>query len=154
MTPWSKFCSYRGFTKVTCVLWNPKVHCHVYKSSSLHIILNQMNPVHNHTLIFKVYFIIIIWSLPVFPNGLFPSGFFCISSLLHFITCLKLLTFIWLINIEAIATFQLFLRKKSWDSIYVADSTIFISLCCTFLNNFENNFPFMYQSTRKSTVFG
>jgi len=32
--------------EIPCVLWNPKVHYHVYKSSPLVHILNYTDPIH------------------------------------------------------------------------------------------------------------
>jgi hypothetical protein len=55
------------------ILWNPKVHYRVHKSTPLVPILSQINPVHTTPFYLSmIYFNIVNLGL---PSGLFPSGF-------------------------------------------------------------------------------
>jgi hypothetical protein len=58
------------------ILWNPKVHYHIHKSSQTVLILRQNNSVHTTQFhISKIQLNIIHSPTVGLPSGLFPSGF-------------------------------------------------------------------------------
>ena len=62
--------------EIPCILWNPKVHYHIYKSSPTCTILSYVNSVHTPTFYFlKSHFNICSYLCLGFPSCLFPSGF-------------------------------------------------------------------------------
>ena len=62
--------------KIPRIIWNPKVHYHIHKSSPPILILSHVYPFYAPTSHFlRINFIITLPSTPGFPSGLFPSSF-------------------------------------------------------------------------------
>jgi hypothetical protein len=57
------------------VLWNPRVHCRVHKTSPLVPILSQIDPVHIITFYLRSILILATHLSLGLPSGLLPSGF-------------------------------------------------------------------------------
>jgi len=79
-SPYWKASSHSVSQKIPYLLWNPKVHCHVYKS--LPLVPGQMNAISLTSYFSKIKSNIILPTIYVgLPSGLFPSVF--LSKILY-----------------------------------------------------------------------
>ena len=90
-SPFQEASRSSGHWDILCILWNPKVHCCIYKSSPPVPMLSKINPVRappSHFL--KIHFDIILPSMAGFPKWSLSRTFphqnpVCTSHVLH--TC-------------------------------------------------------------------
>jgi hypothetical protein len=94
LTPWNRVLCEKLITGLrakgfhTFLLFNPKVHCHIQKSSTLEPVLSQLHLLHNFTLFFNFHFHILLLGLQI---SVLPQIALCITrpvhpNLFHYIT--------------------------------------------------------------------